>query len=130
VVTAIQGSRRYIVTIDGEEAHAGTTPRAARKDAFAAATRIARAMYEAPPTPTDTLRFTIGRVEVAPGSPNTVPGKASFTIDMRHPSNAVQEAHEANSRTSSRRMPRPARRRSSAYKRGADRLRSQGDRSR
>jgi N-carbamoyl-L-amino-acid hydrolase len=32
---------------------------------------------------------------VQPGSPNTVPGKASFTIDMRHPSDAVLEAHEA-----------------------------------
>ena len=42
----------------------------------------------------DTLRFTIGRVEVAPGSPNTVPGKASFTIDMRHPQDAELEAHE------------------------------------
>src|SRR6266446_3033036 len=72
VVTAIQGSRRYIVEIDGEEAHAGTTPRAARKDAFAAATRIAAAMYEATTDKDDTLRFTIGRVEVHPGSPNTV----------------------------------------------------------
>jgi len=94
VVTAIQGSRRYIVEIDGEEAHAGTTPRAARKDAFAAATRIAAAMYEATADKDDTLRFTIGRVEVMPGSPNTVPGKASFTIDMRHPQDAVLEAHE------------------------------------
>ena len=94
VVTAIQGSRRYIVEIDGEEAHAGTTPRAARKDAFAAATRIAAAMYEATTDSDDTLRFTIGRVEVHPGSPNTVPGKASFTIDMRHPQDAVLEAHE------------------------------------
>ena len=94
VVTAIQGSRRYIVEIDGEEAHAGTTPRAARKDAFAAATRIAAAMYEATTDSDDTLRFTIGRVEVSPGSPNTVPGKASFTIDMRHPREAVLEAHE------------------------------------
>jgi len=95
VVTAIQGSRRYIVTIDGEEAHAGTTPRAARKDAYAAATRIAAAMYEATTDADDTLRFTIGRVEVAPGSPNTVPGKVVFTIDMRHPHNEVLEAHEA-----------------------------------
>jgi beta-ureidopropionase / N-carbamoyl-L-amino-acid hydrolase len=95
VVTAIQGSRRYIVTIDGEEAHAGTTPRAARKDAYAAATRIAAAMYEATTDADDTLRFTIGRVEVAPGSPNTVPGKVVFTIDMRHPRNEVLEAHEA-----------------------------------
>ena len=95
VVTAIQGSRRYIVTIDGEEAHAGTTPRAARKDAYAAATRIAAAMYAATTDEDDTLRFTIGRVEVSPGSPNTVPGKAVFTIDMRHPDNAVLAAHEA-----------------------------------
>src|SRR5689334_3555384 len=94
VVTAIQGSRRYIVEIDGEEAHAGTTPRAARKDAFAAATRIAAAMYEATTDKDDTLRFTIGRVEVMPGSPNTVPGKASFTIDMRHPKDAALEVHE------------------------------------
>jgi beta-ureidopropionase / N-carbamoyl-L-amino-acid hydrolase len=94
VVTGIQGSRRYIVHTEGEEAHAGTTPRAARKDAFAAATRIAVAMYEATTDADDTLRFTIGRVEVHPGSPNTVPGKASFTIDMRHPSDTVLNAHE------------------------------------
>ncbi len=95
VVTAIQGSRRYIVTTEGEEAHAGTTPRAARKDAFAAALRIAQAMYEATTDTDDTLRFTIGRVDVGPGSPNTVPGKTVFTIDMRHPVDAVLDAHEA-----------------------------------
>jgi N-carbamoyl-L-amino-acid hydrolase len=94
VVTAIQGSRRYMVEILGEEAHAGTAPRAARKDAFAAATRIAAAMYEATADSQDALRFTIGRVEVSPGSPNTVPGKATFTIDMRHPQNDVLEAHD------------------------------------
>jgi N-carbamoyl-L-amino-acid hydrolase len=94
VVTAIQGSRRYIVTVDGEEAHAGTAPRAARKDAFAAVTRIAAAMYQATTDADDTLRFTVGRVEVSPGSPNTVPGKATFTIDMRHPRDAVLDAHE------------------------------------
>jgi N-carbamoyl-L-amino-acid hydrolase len=94
VVTGIQGSRRYIVEALGDEAHAGTTPRAARRDAFAAATRIASAMYEATTDADDTLRFTIGRVEVYPGSPNTVPGRASFTIDMRHPSDTVLEAHE------------------------------------
>ncbi|MCF8533448.1 MAG: Zn-dependent hydrolase [Reyranella sp.] len=95
VVTAIQGSRRYIVDVTGDEAHAGTTPRAARKDAFHAALRIAAAMYEATTDAEDTLRFTIGRVDVSPGSPNTVPGRAVFTIDMRHPDQAVLEAHEA-----------------------------------
>jgi beta-ureidopropionase / N-carbamoyl-L-amino-acid hydrolase len=98
VVTAIQGSRRYIVETVGEEAHAGTTPRAARKDAYLAATRIASAMYDATTDSGDTLRFTIGRVDVLPGSPNTVPGKVSFTIDMRHPSDGVLETHEARLR--------------------------------
>ncbi|MFN4015489.1 MAG: Zn-dependent hydrolase [Reyranella sp.] len=111
VVTAIQGSRRYIVTTEGEEAHAGTTPRAARKDAFAAALRIAQAMYEATTDEHDMLRFTIGRVEVAPGSPNTVPGRTTFTIDMRHPDDAVLDAHEKKLReiVASKAAPCPAR---------------------
>ncbi|MBS0518916.1 MAG: Zn-dependent hydrolase [Proteobacteria bacterium] len=111
VVTAIQGSRRYIVEIDGEEAHAGTTPRAARKDAFAAATRLAAAMYDATTDADDALRFTIGRVEVSPGSPNTVPGKVLFTIDMRHPDNAVLEEREKVLRdiVATRAAPCPAR---------------------
>ncbi len=99
VVTAIQGSRRYFVTIEGEEAHAGTTPRAARKDAYAAATRLAAALYDATMDADDTLRFTIGRVEVSPGSPNTVPGKVTFTIDMRHPDDAVLKERETVARS-------------------------------
>jgi len=38
---------------------------------------------------TDTVRFTVGRFEVAPGSPNTVPSRAFFTIDFRHPEQDV-----------------------------------------
>ena len=37
VVTGIQGSRRFRVTVSGEAAHAGTTPRGERKDAVLAA---------------------------------------------------------------------------------------------
>jgi N-carbamoyl-L-amino-acid hydrolase len=98
VVSGIQGSRRFMVEIAGEEAHAGTTPRAARKDAFVAAVAIAGAMQAATCDADDTLRFTIGRVDVQPGSPNTVPGRVTFTIDMRHPEMAVLEAHEAKLR--------------------------------
>ena len=56
---------------------------------------IAAALYEATADADDTLRFTIGRVEVSPGSPNTVPGKVIFTIDMRHPDDAVLDEREA-----------------------------------
>ena len=89
VVTAIQGSRRYAVEVTGEEAHAGTTPRAARKDALSAAVAIVSALEKLMEDPTDTVRFTVGRFEVFPGSPNTVPGRVYFTIDFRHPDLAV-----------------------------------------
>ena len=98
VVTGIQGSRRFIVTVLGEEAHAGTTPRAARKDAFVSAVAMATAMQAATRDAEDTLRFTIGRVEVYPGSPNTVPGRVTFTIDMRHPEMAALEHYESKLR--------------------------------
>jgi N-carbamoyl-L-amino-acid hydrolase len=95
VVTGIQGSRRYTVEVNGEEAHAGTTPRAARRDAFVAALAIAQAMQTAAADKDDVLRFTIGRFDVQPGSPNTVPGRVTYTIDMRHPDMVVLEATEA-----------------------------------
>ena len=95
VVTSIQASRRYMVDISGEEAHAGTTPRSARRDAFVAAVAIAQAMQQAATDSEDALRFTIGRFDVLPGSPNTVPGRVSFTIDMRHPEVAVLDQAEA-----------------------------------
>ncbi len=92
IVTGIQGQRRYTVDIVGEEAHAGTTPRAVRKDALSAAVAIVAALEELMADPEDTVRFTVGRFEVHPGSPNTVPGRVHFTIDFRHPDAAVLAA--------------------------------------
>jgi N-carbamoyl-L-amino-acid hydrolase len=89
IVTGIQGSRWFQIDIIGEEAHAGTTPLAIRKDAFRAALRIADALQKLMQDDTDTVRFTIGRFEVSPGSPNTVPGHVLFTIDFRHPEDEV-----------------------------------------
>ncbi|HEX9464848.1 MAG TPA: M20 family metallo-hydrolase [Alphaproteobacteria bacterium] len=91
-VTGIQGQRRYTVDIVGEEAHAGTTPRAARKDALSAAVAIVAALEQLMADRSDTVRFTVGRFEVHPGSPNTVPGRVHFTIDFRHPDAAVLAA--------------------------------------
>src|SRR5256885_13292096 len=42
--------------------------------------------------PEDVVRFTIGRFEVHPGSPNTVPGRVHFTIDFRHPDSSALRA--------------------------------------
>jgi beta-ureidopropionase / N-carbamoyl-L-amino-acid hydrolase len=85
VVTMIQGARRFTVDVVGEEAHAGTTPRKVRKDALSAAVKIVAALEDLMRDEADTVRFTVGRFEVYPGSPNTVPGRVHFTIDFRHP---------------------------------------------
>ena len=89
VVMGVQGSRRYTVEILGEEAHAGTAPLKTRRDALKAAVSMVHALEEVMADETDTVRFTVGRFEVAPGSPNTVPSRVFFTIDFRHPEPAV-----------------------------------------
>jgi N-carbamoyl-L-amino-acid hydrolase len=89
VVTGIQGSQRYTVDIVGEEAHAGTTPLRVRKDALRSAVAVVQALERHMHDPADVVRFTVGRFECRPGSPNTVPGQVHFTIDFRHPDAAV-----------------------------------------
>ncbi len=89
VVTGIQGSHRYTIDIFGEEAHAGTTPLRVRKDALRSAVAVIQALERHMHDPADVVRFTVGRFECRPGSPNTVPGQVHFTIDFRHPDAAV-----------------------------------------
>jgi|SRR5215831_6779984 len=91
VVTGIQGTRRFVVEVRGENAHAGTTPRRRRKDALLAALRIVAGLEKLMRDPEDVVRFTIGRFIVSPGAPSVVPGHVLFSIDFRHPDDAVLE---------------------------------------
>ena len=85
VVTGVQGSRWFAIEVTGEEAHAGTTPVRLRKDALVSAVAMVEALRQIMVDPEDLVRFTVGRFEVHPGAPNTVPGRVFFTIDFRHP---------------------------------------------
>tara|TARA_Y100001960_G_C14756907_1_gene871778 strand:+ start:138 stop:1331 length:1194 start_codon:yes stop_codon:yes gene_type:complete len=89
VVTAIQGTRKLEIEIIGDEAHAGTTPERMRRDAFVDALNVAGALRELFYDPDDIMRFTIGRFEVFPGALAVVPGRVFFTVDIRHPDNAI-----------------------------------------
>jgi N-carbamoyl-L-amino-acid hydrolase len=89
VVSGIQGSRWFTVTLSGETAHAGTTPLGLRRDAVQDMVRAIGALNELMRDPDDILRFTVGRIVVEPNTSNSVPSKASFTIDFRHPDKAV-----------------------------------------
>lgn len=89
IVTGIQGTRRFVVEVRGENAHAGTTPRRGRKDALLAAVRIVGGLERLMRDPADVVRFTIGRFIVSPGAPSVVPGHVLFSIDFRHPDDTV-----------------------------------------
>lgn len=88
VVTGIQGTRRYRVRVRGEAAHAGTALRVERKDALMAAVRMIAAIDREALEPADTM-LTVGLFEVSPNAPSVVPSEVLFSIDLRHPQDAV-----------------------------------------
>ena len=95
VVTGIQGARWYVVEVTGEPGHAGTAPLGARKDAVRASVAMIAGLQELMHDETDQLRFTVGRIEVIPNSPNTIPASVTFSIDFRHPEAAVLDQRGA-----------------------------------
>lgn len=87
VVTGSLGLRWYDITIVGLEAHAGPTPMSARRDALYAATHVIQAAID---TAVDHGgRGTVGQLDVFPKSRNVIPGKVTFSLDLRHEDEAV-----------------------------------------
>ena len=87
VVTAINGASRFSIAIDGMAGHAGTVPMTLRQDALAAAAECILAI-EARAVATAELVATVGRIEARPGATNVIAGHASFSLDVRSPSDA------------------------------------------
>jgi len=92
VVTGIQGSRWFLVELRGKSDHAGTTPLALRRDAVQDMLRAITALNALMHDPADVLRFTVASIEVQPNTSNSVAGLVRFTIDFRHPDDAVLQA--------------------------------------
>ncbi|WP_244647765.1 Zn-dependent hydrolase [Bradyrhizobium diazoefficiens] len=92
VVTGIQGKKTFQVVVEGAEGHAGTLAQQERRDALAAFARMASALHAEIGTVDADIKFTIGRVAVVPNAPSVVPSRVSFSIDLRHPDNAVLDA--------------------------------------
>jgi allantoate deiminase len=91
LVTSIVGLRGYRVQLRGEANHAGTTPIALRRDAFAGAARIALDLRDAARA-RENVTTNVGKITVEPGGANVVPGFADFTIDVRSPTaQAIQD---------------------------------------
>ncbi|WP_217587204.1 allantoate deiminase [Lentibacillus saliphilus] len=84
IVRHIAGQRRYTITLDGQANHAGTTPMGYRKDAMNAAARMITAINDMALKVGDPLVATVGKLIAEPNTVNVVPGKVTFTIDIRH----------------------------------------------
>ena len=85
VVTGVQHMSRHEVVVEGQEAHAGPTPMDMRRDPIRVLADLLPALYAAAAQRGRDARLTFGLIETMPGSPNTVPGRLRFTVDIRHP---------------------------------------------
>ena len=88
VVTAIAGATRLAAVLTGMAGHAGTVPMALRRDALAGAAECIVEIEEFCRADHDGLVGTVGYIHAMPGATNVIPGQASFTIDIRAPSDA------------------------------------------
>jgi len=84
VVTDIVGYREMMVTLTGQQNHAGTTPMALRRDAFQGLSAFnARLNDRLRNVVTPQSVWTIGHVAVAPNASSIVPGQVRFSMQWR-----------------------------------------------
>jgi N-carbamoyl-L-amino-acid hydrolase len=90
VVTAIVGSHRFRIVVEGQQNHAGTTRMAVRKDAGVALVRLANAIYDRfPEIAGPSTVWTAGSIKLDPGAPSIVPGGAEMLFQFRDTDPAV-----------------------------------------
>jgi N-carbamoyl-L-amino-acid hydrolase len=102
VVEGTKGVERYAITFHGQEAHSGSTPMEVRRDALAAAAKLAleiRPIAKKHPQAVATM----GSVKTFPGIVTAVVGRCETTLDMRDLdadvlAGMMREAREASER--------------------------------
>ena len=84
VVTDIVGYREMMVTLRGQQNHAGTTPMALRRDAFQGLSAFnSRLNDRLRNVVTPQSVWTIGHVTVGPNAASIVPGEVRFSMQWR-----------------------------------------------
>ncbi len=90
IVNTISGVCNMQVRFEGVANHSGTTPMDMRADAFAGLAAFAAAIPDVIAAHgSDQSRVTIGKVELGPNFPHTIPGTAAFSIIIRDTSEKV-----------------------------------------
>ena len=102
VVLGTKGVERYAITFRGQEAHSGATPMKLRRDALAAAAKLALEIRIIAGKYEDAV-CTMGSLKTFPGIVTAVVGRAEATLDQRDLDSKVlelmfREAQEASQR--------------------------------
>ena len=94
VVEAVVGITWLEVTVTGAANHAGTTPTDMRHDAGLSAAKIVTYLREIATTLGGNQRATCGMMSFQPNAINVIPGKATFTVDLRNSDSETLEQAE------------------------------------
>ncbi len=78
------GQRWFDVVVTGQDAHAGPTPIAMRRDALLSASRLIIEVRRIATESPDYARGTVGQLFVHPNSRNVIPGRVEFSVDFRN----------------------------------------------
>src|SRR5882757_9630085 len=82
VVLGTKGVERHAIIFHGQEAHSGSTPMGVRRDALAAAAKLALEIRPIAKKHADAVA-TMGSVKTFPGIVTAVVGRCEATLDMR-----------------------------------------------
>ena len=85
----------YDAVAIGQDAHAGTTPPSARRDALVLAARVVDPVDRIVRTEGEVGRGTVGELHVTPNSRDVIPGEARFSVEFRHPEAAALDRLDA-----------------------------------
>jgi N-carbamoyl-L-amino-acid hydrolase len=91
IVSSINASLRFSGEMTGMASHAGTTPMSMRQDAAAGVAELLLYVEQRAAADGDSVG-TVGVLNVPNGSVNVVPGRCSFSLDLRAPSDAQRDA--------------------------------------
>jgi beta-ureidopropionase / N-carbamoyl-L-amino-acid hydrolase len=102
VVLGTKGVERHIINFHGQEAHSGSTPMNSRRDALAAAAKLALEIRNIAKKHEDSV-CTMGSVKTFPGIVTAVVGRCEATLDQRDLEASVlsqmyKDAQEASQR--------------------------------
>ncbi len=98
VVSGGQAIRWLDIEVQGVPAHAGTTPMPLRRDALFGVGEMIAALEQLSRDFAPKGLVTVGQLNIARSSRNTIPGRVAFTLDLRHHQDEQIAAMEASAR--------------------------------